>query len=40
MLVCVLSFSKEGRAAGLLEKDGFRIRVLFVLLSKCAKLPP
>jgi len=38
--VCVLSFSKVGRAAGLLEKDGFRVRFLFVLLFKCAKLPP
>jgi hypothetical protein len=37
-LVCVLYFSKVGRATGLLEKDGFRVRVLFVLLPKCVKL--
>jgi hypothetical protein len=29
-----------GRAAGLLEKDGFRVRVLFVFLLKCIKLSP
>jgi len=33
-------FGQVGRAAGLLEKDMFRVRVLFVLPPKCAKLPP
>ena len=32
-------FGQVGRAVGLLEKDGFIVRVLFVLPPKCAKLP-
>jgi hypothetical protein len=28
------------RAASLLEKNGFRVRFLFLLPPQCAKLPP